>query len=123
MIRRDLLVEQKVDSTGGPVYVMNYDLDGWDKAVSDGRWIRGKWLLLKRNWLLILFTFIVTAFISTLENRMVGFIDNCIDSVTATDETNDVKNNSTPEKSENETDSKKIEPNKAVNPSGGSGGN
>lgn len=81
MIDRGLLVERKVDGSEIPAYVMKYDLDGWDKAVSDGRWMRGKWLLVKRNWLLILLTFILTCFLATLENRVVGFIDRCIDAV------------------------------------------
>ena len=81
LIKRGLLVECKVDDTGVPAYTMNYDIDGWDKAVSDGQWLRGKWLVLKRNWLLVFITFLATCVVATVENRFVGVLDNWIDAV------------------------------------------
>ncbi|MGV2341085.1 MAG UNVERIFIED_CONTAM: hypothetical protein LVR18_46215 [Planctomycetaceae bacterium] len=36
LIKRGLLVEREVDHSGVAAYAMKYDLDGWDKAVSDG---------------------------------------------------------------------------------------
>ena len=79
LIKRGLLVERKVDTTGVPAYIMNYDLDGWDKAVSDGRWWRGQWLWIKRDWkrtgLILVFGCVIT----TVENRVVGVLDRWID--------------------------------------------
>lgn len=122
LIKRGLLVERKVDSTGVPAYIMNFDLDGWDKAVSDGRWLRGKCLTIKRNWVLIVVIFIGTCVITTIENRVVGFIDGCIDVVfpaKAKSEPNDAPRVNPKVANPKEQQG---EPNKEVNPSGGSGG-
>lgn len=85
--RRDLLLLIKdgngnpvdVDGSGVPAYLMNYDLEGWDKAVSDGRPLYGAWLKIKRNWWLFGLMFLAGAVVTALENRTVGLIDKGID--------------------------------------------
>ena len=75
--KRDLLDEQP----GAPGAFMKYDLEGWDKAVSDGRPLYGFWLKFKRSWLLILLAFVFGSLLTALENRTVGLIDRAVDSV------------------------------------------
>jgi len=84
-ITRGLLVQRSaaVDGSGQPAYAMKYDIEGWDKAVSDGRPVYGLWLKVKRSWLLILITFLLGCVLTTVENRVVGFVDGLIDGRTA----------------------------------------
>lgn len=50
--RRDLLSEipPPDGDARAPCYLMRYDREGWDGAVSNGRPIYGAWLKLRRNW-------------------------------------------------------------------------
>ena len=84
LINRDLLVQSgnDMDGSGVPAYTMKYDIDGWDKSVSDGRPIYAFLLKVKRSWLLISLTFIFGCVLTTLENRVVGFIDGLIETAT-----------------------------------------
>ncbi len=61
---------------------MRYDIEGWDKAVSEGRPIYGTWLKFKRNWRLFLVIFLLGCLLTSLENRTVGLIDKGIDVIT-----------------------------------------
>jgi hypothetical protein len=81
--KRNLLIEftANVDASGVPAYAMQYDIEGWDKALSDGRPVYGMWIKLKRNWLLSLLTFILGCLLTAFENRTVGLIDKGMDAV------------------------------------------
>jgi hypothetical protein len=83
---RSLLVERSgdVDGSDVPAFTMRYDIEAWDKAVADGRPLYALWLKIRRSWLLILATFILTCLATTLENRVVGFIDGVVDRVLKT---------------------------------------
>jgi hypothetical protein len=78
---RNLLVEfnVNVDGSGVPVYLMRYDIEGWDKAVAEGRPIYGTWLKVRRNWPMIVLAFILGCLLTSLENRSVGLIDKAIE--------------------------------------------
>ena len=121
LIKRGLLVESKVDATGKAEYVMNYDLDGWDKAVADGRWLRGKWLTIIRSWTIIVFVFLSTCVVTTLENRVVGVIDRCIDAFVPAKVERGPNGEPKGSAKVDDAQEQQNEPNKAVNPSGGSG--
>ena len=84
LIERGLLVQRTgpVDASNMPAYTMRYDIEGWDKAVSDGRPFYAFLLKVKRTWILILVTLILGCVLTTIENRVVGFMDGFIDSVT-----------------------------------------
>src|SRR5262249_31323323 len=79
--RRELLDEHV--RSDGPAYYMRYDVEGWDKAVADGRPLYGLWLKFRRTWLLILAAFFLGAIGTALENRTVGLIDKVLDALTA----------------------------------------
>lgn len=83
LIGRNLLVrfDREVDGSNLPSYVMRYDIEGWDKAVGEGRPIYGAWLKFRRNWLLILLAFILGCLLTSLENRTVGLLDQGIDGI------------------------------------------
>jgi len=83
LIARGLLVEHKSNSHASdePAYIMKYDLEGWDKAVSDGRPIYAWCLKVRRNWFLVVVTFFFGIVLATFENRAVGLIDKTIDGV------------------------------------------
>jgi hypothetical protein len=77
--RRELLSE--IPSPDGdaraPSYLMRYDRDGWDRAVSDGRPIYGAWLKLRRNWR----TNLVFLIIGVALDRSVGLIERFVGSL------------------------------------------
>lgn len=83
LISRGLLVERSdsVDSSKQSACTMKYDIDGWDKAVADGRPLYAIWLRVKRSWFLILVTFLLGCLITTVENRVTGLLDSLIDRV------------------------------------------
>lgn len=92
---RNLLVEFNgdVDGSSVPAYLMRYDIEGWDKAVSEVRPIYGTWLKFKRNWPLVLLAFILGCLLTSLENRTVGLIDEGIDAMIGQrDDTSDASN-------------------------------
>ena len=68
---RGLFAEIDIDVDGRKVnaYLMRYDIEGWDKAVSEGRPIYGTWLKFKRNWRLFLLIFLLGCLLTSLENR------------------------------------------------------
>jgi len=66
-------VEQ--DGSGAQAYLMRYDIEGWDRAVSDGRPVRGTVAKIKRNWLQLLVAFLLGCLLTTLQNHVVGLID------------------------------------------------
>ena len=75
--RRELLEESTINVNGKTVlaFFMRYDIEGWDKAVSDGRPFYGRWLKFKRNWLLFLLAFVMGCLLTSIENQTVGFIN------------------------------------------------
>ena len=58
---------------------MRYDIEGWDRAVSDGRPVRGTLAKIKRNWLQLLAAFILGCLVTSLQNRVVDLIDSLIE--------------------------------------------
>jgi hypothetical protein len=66
---RKLLIDEdengnklSVDSSGEPAFLMKYDIEGWDKVISDGRPIYGYFRRLKRTWISLLLMFILGLF-------------------------------------------------------------
>ena len=81
LARRDLLreVPQLHEEGAPPAYLMRYDLDGWDRAVSDGRPLVGLLLKLRRNWPSLVLVFLLGSILTVVENRMGGAIDLMLD--------------------------------------------
>jgi len=79
--RRELLVEISLNWEGQnlPAYLMRYDIEAWDKAVSDGRPLYGRWLKFRRNWLVLLLAFVLGCLLTSIENQTVGLIDHGLD--------------------------------------------
>ncbi|MCX7411091.1 MAG: hypothetical protein NTZ32_23700 [Planctomycetales bacterium] len=123
LIDRELLVRihDNFDGTAVPTNLMRYDIEGWDQAVADGRPVYGFFLKVCRNWLLILLTFLFGCVVTTIENRTVGVFDKAINLFVSSPD----------QRQDNEGAEGKLpdaaQPvegaNKAVNQSGGSGGN
>lgn len=80
--RRGLLVEvgRSVDGSDVPAYVMRYDLEGWDEAISAGRPVFGAWLKFRRTWAVLVVAFFLGVFLAIVENRTSGLIQGQIDS-------------------------------------------
>lgn len=66
------------DGSGAQAYLMRYDVEGWDRAVSDGRPLLGALIKAKRSWGWLLSVFILGCIVTSLENRTVGFIDEMV---------------------------------------------
>lgn len=80
--RRELLqpiTAVEPDSSGAQAYLMRYDIEGWDRAVSDGRLVRGTLAKIKRNWFQLLAAFILGCLLTSLQNRVVDLIDTLIE--------------------------------------------
>lgn len=77
--RRELLSEipPPDGDARAPSYLMRYDRDGWDKAVSDGRPIYGAWLRLRRNWK----TNLVFLILGVALDRCVGLTERVVGSL------------------------------------------
>jgi hypothetical protein len=60
--------------------------------------------------------------VTTIENRVIGVIDRCIDTVVPAKAEPDPNGPQKADAKKDKTQEQKSEPNKAVNPSGGSGG-
>jgi hypothetical protein len=109
MISRGLLVKHagNVDDSNVPIFFMKYDLEGWDKTISDGRPVYAWFLKAKRNWAFILLAFLLGCIVTTFESRVVGMLDNVLDAIVFTEASNN--NQETPASLDKE------EPESAVN--------
>lgn len=82
LIRRGLLVESVTnDATDLPAYVMRYDKEGWERAVSDGRPLRGAWFKFKQNWFYMILACIFGSILTLIESRTMGLIEAGLDAI------------------------------------------
>ena len=64
--KRELLANEDVegntlptDESDYPVHLMQLNVEGWDRVISDGRPLYGQWLKFRKTWPLILLSFIL----------------------------------------------------------------
>ncbi|SIN88175.1 hypothetical protein SAMN05444166_1421 [Singulisphaera sp. GP187] len=58
------------DEPGEPVFYINFDREGWDKAVSDGRPIYGRFRKLRRSWHILLLGIAIGLCIDTIKDMI-----------------------------------------------------
>lgn len=71
LVRRNLMVPfqdsagkpLRVDASDEPAYYMRYDIEGWDKAVSDARPWYGRWRKFRRNLFMNCVMFVLGAIV------------------------------------------------------------
>ena len=49
---------------------MRCDPDGWETAIADGRWFYGKWRKIKKDWGLMLLSFVLGALSSATKDAL-----------------------------------------------------
>jgi hypothetical protein len=87
--RRNLIIAIK-DANGNPVdvdgtrqlaFLMNYNQEGWEKAVADGRPMRGLLRKVKQSWHLMLATLLLGIVGTALKDEATGLVKKGIESV------------------------------------------